>query len=172
VSDSVQLTVDVDFYQYYIYGATDFDSASVDALNDGILAPRGCGTRVNSGAHLGKVDVAIRVFDEPIALPTRPDAVASACNLEVPSGVVIVDHWGGPAAFQHDFGRPLTCGLLVEVYGRDEANAHNYQPEPGPREHHDITISSVPFVFDRWRSTAIDQVGTSLASYFDHIDRG
>jgi hypothetical protein len=39
VSDSVQLTVDVDFYQYYIYGATDFDSASVDALNDGILAP-------------------------------------------------------------------------------------------------------------------------------------
>ena len=169
--EGVRLTVDVDFYQYYIYGGADFDSASVDALNDGILAPRGCGTRVNSGAHLGKVDVAIRVVDEPIALPTRLDAVASACNLEVPSGTVIVDHWGGPAAFRHDFGRPLICGLLVEVYGRDEANAHNYQPERGPRERHDITISTVPFVFDRWRSRAIDQVGTSLASYFEHIDR-
>lgn len=161
------------YYQYYFYAdGGDFDTSSVDYENDGILAPADTGARICSGAHSGKVRLTVRIIDTEIELPLgNKDIVASACNLVLPTGGFSIADWGGPAVFRHDFGRPLTCGLFIEVRDRDAAHDHRYQPDP-PVEHHLITISSVALPGGRWRSSRIDEPGRRLQQYTDHVDDG
>lgn len=165
--------VNVDFYQYYVYGVGgDFDESSVDMANDGILAPGASGIRVCSGAHMGQAELTVRVTDTSISLPSEDtEAVASACNLDLPSGTLVINSFGGPIVFEHVFGRPLTCGFLVEVHDRDLAHAHRYQPDPAPLERHLVTISSHSFPDGRWGSTRLDNVGKSLETFTDHVAR-
>ena len=164
--------VRTDFYQYYAYGVGgDFDESSVDSAQDGVLAPGLTGVRVSTGAHRGEVDVSATLADGLIAYPSDPGSVASACNLHLPEGIFTINHFAGRPAYTWGFGRPLTCALLVEVVGRDEANDHNYQPPPAPRERHFVTISATPFAAGRWRSKAIDRVGESLQVATAHVSR-
>ena len=81
-----------------------------------------------------------------IPLPSDPEAIAAACNIELIAGVAQITQWGGSVVVEHAFGRPIICGLLVEVFGRDEAFARQYKPEtPRARERHLVTISSAAF---------------------------
>ena len=96
-------------------------------------------------------------------------AVASACNLDLPSGAFAIHDWGGPPAFRHDFGRPLTCAILVEVDGRDEAHDHRYDGVATPPERHLVTISPVPLAGGRWRSARMDRAGADLQMFTDHV---
>ena len=81
-----------------------------------------------------------------IPLPSDPEAIAAACNIELTAGVAQITQWGGSVVVEHAFGRPIICGLLVEVFGRDEAFARQYKPEtPRARERHRVTISSAAF---------------------------
>jgi hypothetical protein len=157
------------YYQYYFYGG-DFDTSTVDMLNDGILAPGARGARIATGAHSGQVELTIGVVEHPIPLPSDPEAIAAACNVELAAGVAQITDWGGPVVFEHDFGRPISCGLLVQVFGRDEAFARQYKPETPPaRERHRITISSAAFPQGRWRSVKIDSTGSRSATYTAHV---
>jgi hypothetical protein len=169
-----QMIVHVDYYQYYAYGlGGDFEESSVDMVNDGILAPGATGVRISTGAHNGQAALTVRVVDTAIPLPPAGnEVVASACNLDLPTGKVIINSFDGPTVFEHDFGRPLTCGFLVEVHGRDTAASHNYQPGPAPVEHHTITISALPFPGGRWRSARIDDVGKALQTFTEHVRTG
>jgi hypothetical protein len=127
-----RVAVRVDFFQYYAYAAGgDFDESSVDMVNDGILAPGQRGVRIGTGAQAGTVDLTVRILDGPLSLPTGDiGAIASACNLDLPQGALSIRDWGGPAVFEHEFGRPLTCAFLIEVDGRDEAHDHRLRPGP------------------------------------------
>lgn len=165
-------TVNADYFQYYVYGErAEFDPSRVDTVHDGILAPARDGARIATGAHYGPVDLTVRVVEEHIPLPLAERVAAAACNVDLPTGVLLIVDWGdgGRPAFRHDFGRPLVCGVLVEVVGRDEANAHCYQPGPRPREQHRFTISPSPFHNGRWRSGHIDRVGLEFESFTDHV---
>jgi hypothetical protein len=174
VITEIQTRVRVDYYQYYAYGVGgDFDESSVDLANDGILAPGATGVRISTGAHYGEADLTIRVVDKAIALPVGDsDLIASACNMDLPEGVIMICHWGGLDVYQYDFGRPLTCGFFVEVHGRDDAHDHRYEPDPLPIERHVITISPIRFSPDRWRSKRIDRAGAPFVVYADHVDNG
>jgi len=165
------VTVNAAYYQYYFYGG-DFDTSSVDMVNDGILAPGASGARIATGAHTGHLELTICVVSDPISLPCDPDAIASACNIELSTGVAQIASWGGPVVFEYDFGTPITCGLLVEVFGRDEAFVHQYEPEKPPPEHQRITICPASFPQGRWRSAKIDMTGSQSATYTAHVDPG
>ncbi len=146
VEVETDVTVHAAYYQYYFYGG-DFDTSSVDMVNDGILAPGASGARIATGAHTEDVELTVRVVDHPIPLPSDLEAIAAACNIELTAGVAQITHWGGSVVFEHDFGRPIICGLLVQVFGRDEAFARQYKPESAARSRtsprHDL-FSSVP----------------------------
>jgi hypothetical protein len=167
-------TVSVDYYQYYAYGVGgDFNESSVDMVHDGILAPGGTGVRIATGAHMGRAELTVLVGDSPIELPIGDhEVIASACNLDLPRGKIIINSFAGPTVFDHDFGRPLTCGLLVEVRDRDAAYDHRYSPGPAPVEHHIITISPFRLPGGRWRSARIDKIGQSLAHSTEHVESG
>jgi len=128
-----RFVVRVDYAQYYCYGSTDFVESSVDDAMDGVVGPGDGGVRIHTGVRYGEVSVTVRVIDGPIALPDGGSVVVSAFNLDVPGGVFAVCDWAGPAVDRHDFGRPLRCGVLVEVYDRDEARERQiHRQEAGP----------------------------------------
>jgi hypothetical protein len=156
--------------QYYAYALDgDFDESSVDMAHDGVLAPGTHGVRIGTGAHLGLVDLTVRVLDGALSLPADDGAIASACNLELPRGALSINHWGGPAVFEHDFGRPLTCALLVEVDGRDVAHDHRYDGVESPPERHLVTIAPVPLPGGRWRTARMDRAGADMQQSTDHV---
>lgn len=164
------LIVHADYYQYYAYAAGgDFDQPPLDAANDGIMAPGSDAIRIDTGAHYGEVELTVTVTDRPIRAPDGDEVVASACNLDLPEGIVTINDFDGSEVFAHDFGQPLRCGFLVQVHDRDAANAANYTAGPHIRERHAITISSRAFQVERWRTRTLDAVGASLEVFTDHV---
>ncbi|SOD95118.1 hypothetical protein [Blastococcus haudaquaticus] len=163
--------VRADYYQYYALAAGgDFDTSSVDMANDGILAPAEQGVRISTGVQLGDVDLTVRVLDGPLSLPAEnPGVIASACTVHLPHGRLAITDWGGPTVFEHEFGRPLVCALLVQVEGRDEALDHRYDQVQVPPERHLLTLSPVPLSGGRWRTARMDRAGAALETFTDHV---
>ena len=150
----VQLAVD--YFQYYVYDPGAFpELVGHEKVSDGVISALGTGAVISSGVRCAHVPVEVRVLSHaPASLPGE-DVVAAECDLELPTGVVVVNGWDD-VAVRHDFGHRTRCRMRVEVFDRDSAT------DAGTDERQRITLWEPDRPAPRWRSAADDELGRGL----------
>jgi hypothetical protein len=151
-----QATVAADYFQYHVHDDRDIpDWSRLEFTTDGVIAPLGTGVVIQTGALMGLIQVELRF---PATAPPLPaaDVVAAECDLDLPSGTVVVAGWSGPP-HRHLFGHPTRARLRAEMQGRDVTS-----PD-GSGERHTLTIWETDAAAPRWRSAATDAAAEHLA---------
>ena len=148
-------------HQYILTDVTgDYDALAIGETGDGVIAPLGTAIGVFTGTPAGMVDVIFRVLGDGEEPPEQPaTAVAAACDIDIPSGILDLRTSDNELVERHDLGSPQRCRVLVVVTGRDQAA----DPSDTPEVHH-IWVHPVHQATPRWRSRASDAVAGYLSS--------
>lgn len=141
----------------------DTDGASgafVHPPHDGVIRWRlPYSIEVIPGKEAGEIDVDVAwLAGEPDGI-YETQAVASACDLETPTGrVAIADH-SNAEVISHDFGAARRCRIFVAVHDRDRSSSAPWGAKTDER--HTIIVWPTTIPQQRWTSAARD--ATALA---------
>jgi hypothetical protein len=142
----------------------DTDGASaafVHPPQDGVIGWRlPHSIEVIAGKEAGEIDVDVAwLASEPAGI-YETHAVASACDIETPTGrVAIADHWNTEVV-GHDFGAARRCRVLVEAHDRDLSSSAQWGAKTD--EHHTIIVWPMNIPQQRWTSVRRDATAIAM----------
>lgn len=162
--DTLTTTLSVDSHQYYLTDPdTTSDYGGATQQLDGVIGPQSRLVQVATGVPTGLLTVTLHAFSP--GEERSDDLVSAESDLELAAGHFLLTAMG-EKKITIDWAGARRLRLRVVVHGRDAALTYAGQ------EAHELWIWPTDAPRPRWRSTSIDQLGTSLTLTTAHLRTG